>query len=63
MSITAATPYLFFDGRAQEAMEAYEEALGAQVTSAQRFGDMDESCPEAMRDRVMHASLQVGAPS
>lgn len=60
MSIKAATPYLFFDGRATDAMDAYKEALGAEVTSLQRFGDMDESCPEAMRDRVMHASLQVG---
>lgn len=60
MSIATATPYLFLGGRAEEAIEAYTEALDAEVTSLQRFGDMDEGCPEAIRNRVMHASLQLG---
>lgn len=60
MSIKSATPYLFFGGRALEAMDAYREALDAQVTQVQRFGEMQENCPEALRDRIMHASVQVG---
>lgn len=61
MTIHAATPYLILNGRAGEAIAHYQQALGATVESRQRFGDVDQSCPEAMRDRIMHAELRVGA--
>ena len=32
-------PYLFFDGRAEEAIEFYKRALGAEVTALLRFKD------------------------
>ncbi|MGE0704485.1 MAG: VOC family protein [Vicinamibacterales bacterium] len=60
MAILAATPYLILPGKAQEAIRLYERALGAKVQTITRFGDMDGSCPEALRDRVMHAELKVG---
>lgn len=60
MSIRSATPYFILGGRAQEAIELYQQALGAEVDSLSRFGEVDQSCPEAMRDRVMHAMLRVG---
>lgn len=60
MSIRAATPYLIFNGRTREAISLYERALGARVESLQRFGDVDDSCPEAQREHVMHAVLRVG---
>ena len=61
MTVHAATPYLILNGKASEAITHYQHALGAKVESRQRFGDMDQSCPEAMRDRIMHAELRVGA--
>ena len=32
-------PYLFFDGRCEEAVEFYRKALGAEVTMLVRFKD------------------------
>lgn len=68
MAITQVTTYLFFDGKAEEAIRLYEEALGAKVESpdkpgeraVMRYGD-SMKCPEATKNRVMHAYLQLGA--
>jgi PhnB protein len=61
MTIQAATPYLILTGEANRAITFYERALGAKTEVLQRFGDVDKSCPEAMRERVMHAALRVGS--
>jgi PhnB protein len=60
MTIQAATPYLILHGKADQAIEFYRSALGANTEVLMRFGDMDGSCPAAMRQRVMHAALRVG---
>ena len=60
MSIRAATPYLLLGGKAEQAISLYQRALGAEVEALQRFGDMAQSCPEAMKTRVMHAKLRIG---
>lgn len=60
MTIRHATPYLILGGKAREAIELYQQALGATVQTLQRFGDVDQSCPEARRDLVMHAELRIG---
>jgi PhnB protein len=60
MTIQAATPYLILNGKAAQAIEFYQQALKASTEAVMRFGDMDESCPEAQRNLVMHASLRVG---
>ena len=60
MTIKTAVPYLILNGRAQQAIGLYKEALGAQVQSQQRFGDVDQSCPAAKRDLIMHAELRFG---
>lgn len=60
MAIKAATPYLILNGKAEQAVAFYQRALGAKVEALQRFGDVDQSCPAAMKSRVMHASLRVG---
>ena len=60
MTIQAATPYLILGGKADQAVELYRRALGANVEVLQRFGDVDKSCPEALRNQVMHAALRVG---
>lgn len=61
----AIQPYLFFDGRCEEALEFYKQALGAKVTALMRFQDSPEPCDPAMvppgsEHKVMHASFQIG---
>lgn len=58
-------PYLFFDGRCEEAVEFYQKALGAEVTMLMRFGESPEGCPEGQlppgaENKVMHASFRIG---
>ena len=58
-------PYLFFDGRCEEAIEFYRNALGAEVAMLMRWKDSPEPCPEGMippgsENKVMHAALRVG---
>jgi PhnB protein len=57
-------PYLFFDGRAEEALEFYRKALGAEVTHLMRFKESPEPPPAGMPapppDKVMHAAFRVG---
>ena len=55
-------PYLSFDGRCDEAIEFYRNALGAEVAMLMRFRESPEPgmrTPEA-GDKVMHASLRIG---
>jgi PhnB protein len=61
----AVQPYLFFDGRCEEAIEFYRGALGAEVTMLMRFKDSPEPpkpgmCPPGSENKVMHASLRIG---
>jgi PhnB protein len=58
-------PYLFFDGRCDEAMEFYRQALGAEVTTLMRFKDSPEPprpgmVPPGAENKVMHASFRIG---
>lgn len=58
-------PYLFFDGRCDEAVEFYRRALGAEVVMLMRFKDSPEPPPPGMvpaggENKVMHAALRVG---
>lgn len=58
-------PYLFFEGRCEEALEFYRTALGAEVTMLMRFKENPEPpppgmCPPGSEDKVMHASFRIG---
>ena len=55
-------PYLFFDGRCDEAVEFYRRALGAEVVMLMRFKDSPEPgmSPPESGDKVMHARLRIG---
>ena len=55
-------PYLFFDGRCDEAVEFYSRALGAEVTMLMRFKDSPEPgmVSPGTENKVMHASLRIG---
>lgn len=63
-------PYLFLDGRCEEAIGFYRQALGAEVLMLMRFSDAPaddgpppEGCtppPAGTGDKVMHAALRIG---
>lgn len=55
------TPYLLFQGRAEEAIAFYEKAIGARVVMKLHFSDAPPGMPTdpANANKVMHASLQV----
>src|SRR4051812_1918805 len=64
MPATTITPYLFFGGRADEAIEFYKKGLGAEVEMVMRFSDSPEPVPPGMlqpgfEKKVMHASIRV----
>ena len=58
-------PYLFFDGRCEEAVEFYKSVLGAEVTMLMRYKDSPDPPPPGMlppgsENKVMHASFRIG---
>ncbi len=55
-------PYLFFNGRCEEALSFYRQALGAEVEMLMRFKDSPEpaACGSVSGDKVMHASFRIG---
>ena len=55
-------PYLFFDGRCEEAIEFYRSKLGAEVGMLMRFKDSPESHQHTpgSDNKIMHAELRVG---
>ena len=55
-------PYLFFDGRAEEALDFYRSKLGAKVDMLMRFKESPEPMPGGAPpgDKVMHASFHIG---
>ena len=55
-------PYLFFDGRAQEAIDFYKSELGAKVVAVMRYKDNPEPQhnPPGADDKVMHSLLRFG---
>lgn len=59
-------PYLFFEGRCDEAIGFYRAALDAELLHLMRWSDSPENshaCPAgaANVDKVMHATLQIGS--
>ena len=58
-------PYLFFDGRCEEAIAFYRKALGAEVTMLMRVKESPEPhrpgmLPPGSEDKVMHAAIRIG---
>jgi PhnB protein len=59
-------PYLFFDGRCEQALEFYRRALGAEVIRLLRVKDSPEpppagTYPPDSGNKIMHAQFRVGA--
>lgn len=66
-------PYLFFDGRCEEAIDFYRKALNAEVIMMMRFKDNPDlqankdkpdqqanTCMPADLNKIMHAALRIG---
>ena len=58
-------PYLFFEGRAEEAAEFYKKHLGAEVEMLMRNKDAPEKPPPGMlppnsENKVMHMAFKIG---
>jgi PhnB protein len=58
-------PYLFFNGRCEEALDFYHRALGAEIEMVMRYKECPEPpppgrLPPGFEDKVVHASFRVG---
>jgi len=56
--------YLFFDGRAEEALDFYKKTLGVEVEMLMRYKDAPpeakEGCAPGTENKVMHSSFKLG---
>jgi len=60
-------PYLYFDGRAEEALEFYRAKLGAKVEAMMRYSEapppkpgQPSMVPPGAGNKIMHANFKVG---
>jgi PhnB protein len=58
-------PYLFFEGRCEEAINFYKSAVGAEVVMLMRYKEAPDQPPPGMLppnsgDKVMHATVRIG---
>ena len=58
-------PYLFFDGRCEEAVEFYRRAVGAEVQMLMRYKDSPDPVPPGMippgsENKIMHVAMRIG---
>jgi PhnB protein len=55
-------PYLFFDGRCEEALDFYKKTVGAKPQTLMRFKDApDQSMiSPGVENKVMHAHVRIG---
>jgi PhnB protein len=55
-------PYLFFNGRCDEAIEFYRKALGAEEIMLMRFKQAPDQnmVPPGSGEKIMHARLKIG---
>ena len=57
-------PYVFFDGRCEEALTFYKSAIGAETTMLMRYSQNPDVQPGMMppgsENKVMHASMKIG---
>jgi PhnB protein len=61
----AIEPYLFFNGRCEEAIDFYQQALGADVVMLMRYKESPEPpppgrVPAGWDDKILHTCLRIG---
>lgn len=61
-------PYLFFQGRCEEALEFYRRTVGAEVDMLMRFSECPDPMPEGQlapeyENKIMHCSFRIGSSS
>lgn len=52
------TPYLYFEGNAEEALNFYQGIFGGEKSDVMRFGDAQETTADEFKDKIIHARLQ-----
>ena len=55
------TPYLFFDGDCEEALDFYVSAIGGEITQKMRFSKAPPEAEVPSSDKIMHAALMTPA--
>src|SRR4051794_2077680 len=55
-------PYLFFEGRSEEAATFYKKAVGAQVLMMMQYKESpdQQGCPPGQGDKIMHMTMKIG---
>src|SRR4051812_45852507 len=55
-------PYLFFDGKCEEALNFYAKALGGKIEAMLRFDGMPgcDQMPADWKSKIMHGRISVG---
>jgi PhnB protein len=55
-------PYLYFNGRCEEALEFYKKVFGAKVEALMRFKENPQAQynPLGAEEKVMHACVRIG---
>lgn len=65
MPNTALEPYLFFNGRSDEAIAFYQAALNAEVVMRMLYKESPEKSqmplPPGWEEKVMHANIKIGS--
>lgn len=54
------TPYIYFEGNAEEAMNFYANALGGEIITLSRYGDSPMPSDEDYKEKIIHGRVQFG---
>lgn len=57
------SPYLFFPGNCEEAINFYKKAFNGELVGMQRFGDASMPVDDDYKEKIMHAELKIGSQS
>lgn len=52
------SPYLFFRGNCEEALEFYKKVFDGKIVALQRFGEASMPVEEDYKQKIMHAELR-----
>lgn len=52
------TPYLFFNGNCEEALNFYKECFDGEIANIGRFGDSPMEVPESNKNKIIHSEFK-----